>query len=798
VRTLSSFSRAFVAAAAIAAAALIVGGAFFVGYVSELQRGLNDPAATGGEAARHIATIEQALGYGGFLKAYRDSRLSDDPKVRDDLTRHTIDAAHALDALRKLYATDKTAEPALREAANIGATFVNIAQSAPESALRGSHEALPQLEAAYQSLRSTLDRLRVAEQDRELGGAAHALNWSQALVIAAVATLVIGLIIVAALLHLGIIQPLKSLEHSLTAMGEGALNQHVWGHDRHDEFGSVARAGEKLRRNLTETTALRSLAERGQLHLSLDGQASVLLQRLASDVTAATQALKLAAADFAKLQDGSRQQLGTALAGLNATTAGVAATAETLQRNAAAAIDEIRTSTGAINEAASHRAHRLDKIANRLDNNTRKIDETVSGLVARTVSATEEVTASATSLRAAADATVQVQQALTASFDKIEVESGKTATSVRTLAARLSDTIGLVDERLSRRLAALDALEQTVAANLAALREKAEATSEALARTAEMAAAPGELPTAPPPSQNNELTAAIARLDEIAQRLSNPRREAAPAPDVHALADALQSQLETVRSEIRDLAVRMTEERILATGSGGLSSLLEDTLPLASQTPQRTLADVPNEEIMARLKDLAAEMNATEAPQDETAPLKEALGAFAADVKTLAASADRVAKLKAMGRALDQHADEIEAHAPAVEPSSALRTELQSITGELRMIAALAQANVVKDGPRLREAAVEVGARAESLFTYLSQTHAGASASNAEPIDDASDLDALTSLISRIEARAGHDEGSLNTNTAIHAVFESIGRLNNIANALGRAGNADRRRPSTH
>jgi hypothetical protein len=154
-----------------------------------------------------------------------------------------------------------------------------------------------------------------------------------------------------------------------------------------------------------------------------------------------------------------------------------------------------------------------------------------------------------------------------------------------------------------------------------------------------------------------------------------------------------------------------------------------------------------------------------------------------------------------MGRALDQYADDIEAHAPTVEPSGALRGELQAITGELRVIAARAQANGAKDGPRLREAAIEVGARAESLFTYLNETHPSAApCEQGAPPDTASDLDALTGLIARIEARAGHEgpSGELTTNSAIHAVFESIGRLNNIATALARTGNPDRRRPATH
>ena len=296
-------------AAAIIAAVLISGGAFFVGYISELQRDLNDPSSLRTQAAAHFAALEKSLGYSGFLKAYRNYRLTGEAALRLQLSRNTLEAAHAINGLKAVYANNPAAAEALREASAISETFAHIARTAPETgsvALRGTAamDALsslpqsPQLEATYVSLRTALDRLRQAELDHQLGGAASALNWSQMLIVATIGSLVLGLLVVAGLLQLGIIQPLKSLERSLTSVGDGAISQKIWGIDRPDEFGAIARAGDKVRRGLLETTALKSLAEKGQLHISLDGQSSVLLERLAADVTSATETLKTASADL--------------------------------------------------------------------------------------------------------------------------------------------------------------------------------------------------------------------------------------------------------------------------------------------------------------------------------------------------------------------------------------------------------------------------------------------------------------------------------------------------------------------
>jgi hypothetical protein len=69
VRTLSWISRVFAAGAAVAATALVVGGSYYVGFVGEVQRGLNDPQSASAQAISRISAIEQALGYQGYLRA---------------------------------------------------------------------------------------------------------------------------------------------------------------------------------------------------------------------------------------------------------------------------------------------------------------------------------------------------------------------------------------------------------------------------------------------------------------------------------------------------------------------------------------------------------------------------------------------------------------------------------------------------------------------------------------------------------------------------------------------------------
>ena len=82
---------------------MIIGGSYFVGFVSEVQRGLNDPESASRQAVEKISSIEQILGYQGYLRAYRSFRLTGDMASREQMTQRAMEAARNLDALRKLY-----------------------------------------------------------------------------------------------------------------------------------------------------------------------------------------------------------------------------------------------------------------------------------------------------------------------------------------------------------------------------------------------------------------------------------------------------------------------------------------------------------------------------------------------------------------------------------------------------------------------------------------------------------------------------------------------------------------------
>jgi methyl-accepting chemotaxis protein len=953
VRTLSWISRVFAAGAAVAALALIVGGSYYVGFVGEVQRGLNDPQSASRQAADKISSIEQTLGYQGYLRSYRSFRLTGDITARQQLTQRAMEASRALDGLKNLFAGSPDAKLAIGDIEAVVEEFARVARSAPETAsaaLRGSASMdaidtmpqVPQLESTYLTLRSGLDRLRAQARSYQMGSVAWALSWSQMLIICAFAAIVCGLLAAASLLQIGITQPLKSLAQSLQVAGEGRLGLPIWGTDRSDEIGEMARAGEKLRKSLTETDALQELARKAQLNIRIEGEASALLGRTMSvvvaDVQQATDALKQAAADLQETQAFQRQSLEAQTASIG----GVGTRLENLVTDFGAgalrvfdkAATDLGSASSSIIRVAETSETQLAAVASQLENRGKQASDAFDHVRTRTGSLIDSLSGSITAFSKAADSTQTIQTAFYAACDRISSDASSTADNVRALAARLENVIATAEAQAQQpapaapaerddeaegieaivRLFKSDEILDATTANaslgdmlaeriVTALRDRL-TPDEALHRQVEVlrndirelalrmtqertpatAEAPAtETPTLAGHPQQALTDAAVAEILERLRRLSDEMTvspsdaeailrlfksdenldgttaNASPGDVlaeriVNALRDrlapdeTLHRQVGVLRNDIRELALRMTEERILMTAEMPAPALAAEA-PALTGSPQRTLADVPAAEIFERLRRLSDEMAASPSgasemtdrgndnhEQDETAPsLTENLKAFALSVKPLGGDTDQPAELRDMAHEFERYAEAIELSAQEVAHAAALRAELDAITTELRTLAATLQASPDAKPANLQETALDLGARAETLFTYLNQRQARghnnlqaeAPAQATSPAAETGtfsratqDLLTLARIITSLEERtamlsdaavaanissqtqhaAGPGTDSADappaheTETAIAVVYDAVERLNNIAAALARASDAGRLR----
>jgi len=829
VRTLSWISRVFAAGAAVAAMALVVGGSYYVGFVGEVQRGLNDPQSASAQAIGKISAIEQTLGYQGYLRAYRSFRLTGDMTARQQLTQRSMEAARTLDGLRGLFAASPAATLAIRDIEAVVEEFARIARSAPETpaaALRGSSSmdaiesmpAVPQLEATYLTLRSGLDRLRAQTSSYQMGSIAWALTWSQMLIICAFAAIICGLVAAASLLQIGITQPLKSLTRSLKGAAEGRLASPIWGTERADEIGEMARASEQLRKSLTETEALQQLAQNGQLSIRIEGDASALLQRTVGEVVAnvqqAADTLRQAAGELHETQVAQREVIGTQKAAVGTFGEKLEDMAAGFSRAAQGAVEtavsDLRAATGRIVDGAATREAEITAVTSRLKESGREMSDAFDGIRTRTGTAIDGLTGAISAFSKAADSTGTIQGALFASCDRISSDAAATSDTIRTLADRLGEVITIAETRLQASPQTIPAAghEQDDMAEILRLFDDEE--------------------TGPISETGSALR------DRLVDRIAIALRDRL-TPD-----EALRRQVEAMRSDIRELALRMTEERILMTAEMPASALAAGA-SIPSASPQRTLADVPADEILERLRRLSDEMAAPQASTPEPASDEEATGrppsltenlkAFALSVKPLVSAPEQASDMRDMAQDFARHAEAIALSAREVAHAAALRAELDAITSGLRDLAASLQATETEPAESLQETAIDLAARAETLFSYLNQRQVTArqdfaaepapQAGGTETITRATqDLMALARIIGSLEQRTallsdaavaaniarhttGADApeadgadgpGAQDTEQAISVVYDAVERLNNIAAALARAADASHQR----
>jgi len=656
LRTLTGVSRLFLLAAIAVAALLVLGGAYFIGYTGQLERDLSGPQSASGRAAAEIAIIERALGHNGFLKSYRDYWLGD-AQARVVLAQRSAEAARAAKTLLQLE-TDAGAAPAAQEIEAITATFeqaVAAAPAQPPSGLRGVAEdslksmpSVAQLETSYLSLSAAIERLRERERTTALQTLGGALDGAQIVILIALAALVFGLAAAAWLMRTRVIYPLDALERSMARAAQGSLGHPIWGAHRRDEIGHLARAGETLRRCLSETSSLKELAETGRLHVTLEGPGAVLFDKVAAQASAAADALQIAAGKASATQ---RIELNVAIAQLGQACNDVKATAMSLRGDFGQIIDSVRASSQTLLSAATEGRHRVDEVAERFASGSDELGAIASRANERIGAMLAELSATAQGLQQASAATDSIhaneamRTAITADLKAIADTVNSAADKVRDEVTRLIEHIGeerilpLRDGVVPVALLEGPQLPSTAPKTLADVPR-----AEVLARLGNLAAEMKAFGSANPEAE--DIKAALSELAEEMRQLGTAPTTRRASDDLsitlsrHAdLIEAnvaaptettLREALDAMARELRQVASRARN------GSGGEAVALVANAAAALEERAR--------ELFAQLE---AAMSATP-PADEVT-----FDATSADVEALAGLA---AQLEARAETLSEHA----------------------------------------------------------------------------------------------------------------------------------------------
>ena len=255
--------------------------AFAIGFTGALRDSVADPRSAPVARARALQRLDKALGYEGFLKIYQAFLMGRDRTQGTELHRLADDADISLLQIAGASTTERDRDTAA-SLRRLEAPFRRAALFAAGST--GESEGLissAQLESDYSALK---ERIAVGAEDaniERIDALAQALIWVQATSVGALSLLAMVLFALAWFLRERLIAPLEALRHSVRAAAGGAISHPLWGRERNDEIGAIARAADQLRQAAAASHEARALP---RLHMELIERLAKGAARLESDL----------------------------------------------------------------------------------------------------------------------------------------------------------------------------------------------------------------------------------------------------------------------------------------------------------------------------------------------------------------------------------------------------------------------------------------------------------------------------------------------------------------------------------
>lgn len=706
--------------------------------------------------------LEQSLGHAGFLGAYRRYWTQGDVVQREAARAKAAEAIKALNALSALPAGRDLPPTSLREIGALTERFKTAAETA-DIALRdapGAGAVPPaELDLIYATLKVEVARLRQLASQARIDQVAQIFDFGQIIVAAALIVLVFGLLAVASLIRTGISIPLNALHRSLSLAVHGNVRHKLWGIERSDEVGAIARAADQLRTRLAQTPDMSAAVQSGEVRIALDGPAAALFEKVVSEVEAASGVLRTAANDAMKAGGEGRTQLFAAAQKIS-TAAG------DLSGLAASARSEVRSAAGVLEEAGRDVQARGLEAAEDLSALTQRLAGVGEALRAEAGQLGERALLSLSDLAETTNGLKQLSQS--AHIERLDVahltEELKTrlALSLAEFRAALPVPVPATDtpQAPSTERAQLDAMLGRVEAMLTQAMSAFVAEARASAAAVTDAAKAGEVRAEASERRLGMALDAVARAGRML------------AEDSATLKDAAQ-KLQTGSAVVPGAATA-----VAIPGAEALPALLERLTAATATLESMSLAIAGP---LGLFEDIQAQAALGGPAQAETTAMALSNKPFAprgTGGKLPIAPADMLARLGSIAEEV-RAAAVVRAGQDAADGDTPCADDLRTAPAALEPAPVETLEGAAKDILRLADVIAELESRIEVIAQRASDALAlsadGPGAPTELSVGQAAQLDAQT------------DE-------AIQTLFQSIERLNNIASALARAGDAERDR----
>lgn len=281
----------------IAAAILVVCSgllsAFSAGFVGELQRRSLDPRGAGTARAELLEDIRRAAGYSGaagVLESYAETNNT------DDIARATWHIRQA-EAAANQYKSQEINQQQRQTLEKLEGTLASISDMSKILKAGGTGFApLQRLSGLVRRMEEQVSSLHRFEVMVRLDAASTVTSFAETVILVVLLSMVVVFLCLALIIRLRMQSPLEQLSHFVhdisVAIDTGkAVDGPVWGSERQDEIGMMARAADRLRRSVTQQVRLQSKPSDGTVSVALSGPSGHILDQILEKLRGASEDL---------------------------------------------------------------------------------------------------------------------------------------------------------------------------------------------------------------------------------------------------------------------------------------------------------------------------------------------------------------------------------------------------------------------------------------------------------------------------------------------------------------------------
>ncbi len=682
---------------------LVMGGASLYAKYSldQSESALASPGAGLDSGASLQEKTILSLGYGGFLGAAQEFMRTRDRAMLRDMRMYYKTAEETL-----IRVGDKASTPIRRDIRAILDLFASVISKAEEG-----DDALSQgltnadLLAATTALSALEGRLNAALAEQRGASRDSFRNWGTVLLLLALSALALAAALAAwALFSAGGRQDedLETLAQSVSNMVHGDIQKPVWGIERSDKLGALARTIDLARMYFTQVPDVSVMGQDGPIRLKFDGESRSLFQAMMRKITEGFERAQATSLGFTGTMNAQQEVLKNLVTQVQTALDG-------LQKQGASGEETVRSLSAALSEASRKLAKAQEEgvtqltglvplMRERIQNMAEithlagtQVTQSLQALIASEASLRQSAQGSQAAVKGLSEATSNMGERMFAALNLMQATSkalGETIDSSQSRFNEAVDTLTRGEANMTRILSkAEERLARSSAAeeNMAALVARTAASAEKLEKVV------GTISTRHETLDEQILTAAH-RMDAIVTNFDSAQRVLNDAAgQVRRDGAFLASVLAEVRANNEQLLAAVNQNS--QTGYSAAQSLAERSHALMQRLEvqieqQAQMAESRIDELTVHGQNMAQQAGAT------TASLAQTVASLKGEQEKLAAARSRFAEtIGDLGLKLERHAASTfeKTEHWAAESFSKISTITEQMEGFLSRLAMLGQ-----------------------------------------------------------------------------------------------------------